>query len=83
MKVRDILEGLADGTLNLDDEICENNINVLFRHCDDWEHIVICENGINISDGFENHKLDAIDILEELDRLGIIELEVEEIEEED
>lgn len=83
MKVREILEELANGTLNLDDEIEKDNYKVLFRHCDDWEHIVICKNGINISDGVENHKLDAIDILEELDRLGIIELEVEEIEEED
>ena len=83
MTIRGILEKLANGTLSLDDEIEKNNINVLFRHCDDWEHIVVCRNGINISDGVENHKLDAIDILEELDRLGIIELEVEEIEGDD
>lgn len=50
MTIRGILEKLANGTLSLDDEIEKNNINVLFRHCDDWEHIVICENGINISE---------------------------------
>lgn len=83
MKVREILVELANGTLSLDDEIEKDNYKILFRYCDDWEHIIIYENDINISDGVENHKLDAIDILEELYRLGIIELEVEEIEEED
>lgn len=83
MKVREILEELANGTLSLDDEIEKDNYEVLFRYCDDWEHIVICRNGINISDGVENHKLSAIDILEELNWRGIIELEVEEIKEDE
>lgn len=83
MKVREILKEVANGTLNLDDEIEKDNYKVLFRYCDDWKHIIICRNSINISDGIENHKLDIINILEELDRLETIELEVEEIEEDD
>lgn len=54
---------------------------VLFRKDKEqpWEHIVI-DNGKNIlSDRIEAVSLSAIDVLRELDKIGIISLQEEEI----
>lgn len=56
---------------------------VLFRHCEDWEHLIVHNDGFILSDGVENHKLTALEVLEELARIGIVKLKVEQIEDED
>lgn len=54
---------------------------VLYRHCDDMEHIVIYQNGILLSDEYEGFpNLSGKEILECFAKYGIIELEQEEIE---
>lgn len=53
---------------------------VLFRSCADWEHIVISQDGILLSDEVEGTKLDVKELLEALAKHGIIQLELEAIE---
>lgn len=57
-----------------------DTIKVLFRYCDDMEHIVIYKNGIVKSDECEGYpKLSGLDVLRCLAKHGLIELEEEEI----
>lgn len=54
---------------------------VLFRYCDDMEHIVIIDNGMVKSDECEGYpKLSGSDVLRCLEKHGYIELEEEEID---
>lgn len=54
---------------------------VLFRHCEDMEHIVVWKNGIVESDECEGYpKLSGLDVLRCLGKHGLIELEEEFIE---
>ena len=60
--------------------------NVLFRYCNDMEHIVIFDNGFVESDECEGYpKLSGLEVLKCMATHGYIELEEEEIinEEED
>ena len=58
--------------------------NVLFRYCDDMEHIVVYRNGILLHDGYEGFpKLTGKEVLKCLAECGIIELEEEEIVDEE
>lgn len=53
---------------------------VLFRYCDEMEHIVVHQNGFLLHDGYEGFpKLTGKEVLECLAECGIIELEEEEI----
>lgn len=53
---------------------------VLFRYCNDMEHIVVFENGFTVSDGYEGYpKLTSREVLYCLAECGIIELDEEEI----
>mgnify|MGYP003463108544 CR=1 FL=1 len=55
---------------------------VLFRHCDDMEHIIVSRNGVLLHDGYEGFPmLRADQVLECLAECGIIELEKEVITE--
>ena len=57
-----------------------NKPKVLYRYCDDMEHVIVYQNGILLSDEYEGFpKLSAKDILECLVECGVIELEQEEI----
>ena len=57
---------------------------VLFRYCNDMEHIIVHRNGIVLHDGYEGFpRLTAEQILECLENCGVIELEKEEIIDED
>lgn len=53
---------------------------VLFRYCNDMEHIVIFDNGFTVSDECEGYpKLSGLEVLRCLATYGYIELEEEEI----
>lgn len=58
-------------------------IKVVLRQdfVDEWEHMLVYQNGTLLSDGLESHLLSAEEILMELAELGIISLEKEEIKE--
>lgn len=53
---------------------------VLFRYCNDMEHIIVHQNGLLLHDGYEGFpKLTGKEVLYCLAECGIIELEEEEI----
>lgn len=55
---------------------------ILFRHCDDIEHIIVSRNGVLLHDGYEGFPiLRADQVLECLAECGIIELKKEIIKE--
>lgn len=57
---------------------------VLFRYCEDMEHIVIIDNGLIESDECEGFpKLSALDVLKYLEKHKYITLEIEEIDDEE
>lgn len=54
--------------------------NVLFRYCNDMEHIVIVDNGFIESDECEGYpKLSGLEVLKCMAKHGYIELDEEEI----
>lgn len=60
----------------------KNIPKVLYRHCDDMEHIIVHQNNVLLSDEYEGFpKLTAKEVLECLAKCGIIEL-TEEISDE-